>query len=188
MNDQFNNDETIRLLKSDDGSHFEVVYKTYFAPLYAFATQYLNRDEAKEVVQDTMLWLWENRGSLIAEMSLKSLLFTIVKNKCLNQKHHEKIKSRIYETLKAKYEEQFNEPDLYFENELFSLFQESLEKLPEKHRQTFEMSRMEGMTHKKIADSLGVSPQTVNYRLCKALEILRKDLKDYLPILLIVLS
>lgn len=185
MNDQFNNDETIHLLKSDDGSHFEVVYKIFFAPLYSFATQYLNSDESKEVVQDTMLWLWENRATLIAEMSLKSLLFTIVKNKCLNQINHEKTKSRVHETLKAKYEEQFNEPNFYYENELFTLLQDALEKLPENNRQAFEMSRIGGMTHKKIADSLGVSPQTVNYRLSKALQALRKELKDYLPLIML---
>lgn len=187
MNILYNNEETIRLLKTDHGAYFEVVYKYYFAPLYAYATQYLEKEDAKEVVQDTMLWLWENRSSLIAEMSLKSLLFTIVKNKSLNRSSREKIKNRIHEAIKMKYENRFDDPDFYFENELFTLFHKAMERLPENFRQAFEMSRMDGLTHKEIAERLCVSPQTVNYRLSKALEILRDELKDYLPIFLIML-
>lgn len=120
-------------------------------------------------------------------MSLKSLLFTIVKNKCLNKTNHEQMKNRIHETLKEKYQDQFENPDFYLENELFQLFHDALDRLPENFRQAFEMSRMDGLTHKEIAEQLGVSPQTVNYRLGKALEILRKELKEYLPIFLVML-
>lgn len=178
------NEGTISLLKKDNGAFFEMVYEYYFTPLYAFATQYVKHEDAKEVVQDTMLWLWENRTSLIAELSLKSLLFTIVKNKCLNRYKRDQVKNRVIESIKEKHREQFEDPDFYLENELFQLFQAALEKLPEKMREAFEMSRLEGMTHKEIARQLSVSPQTVNYRLSKALQILRTELKDYLPIIL----
>lgn len=184
MDNLKNNEETIRLLKTDNGEYFEIVYKHYFAPLYSFATQYIISEEAEGVVQDTMLWLWENRATLIEELSLKSLLFTIVKNKCLNLTNHQHLKSRIHESLREKYLEQFENPDFYLENELFSLFQKAMDKLPEALRQAFELSRMDGFTHKEIAEQLGVSPQTVNYRLGKALGILREELKDYLPIFL----
>lgn len=59
-----NNEKTIRLLKDDNGVYFEIVYKHYFAPLYSFATQYLVREKAEGVVQETMLWLWENKKHL----------------------------------------------------------------------------------------------------------------------------
>lgn len=182
------NEKTISLLKKDNGEFFEIVYKHYFRPLYMFATQYVEHEDAKEVVQDTMLWLWKNRVSLISELSLKSLLFTIVKNKCLNRYKRDSIKNRILESIKEKQKEQFEDPDFYLENELFNLFQAALEKMPDKIRVAFEMSRMEGLTHKEIAQQLEVSPKTVNYRLGKALEILRLELKDYLPILLFLLS
>lgn len=186
MSELNNNVETIRLLRIDNGEYFEVVYKYYFASLYAYATQYVQKEVAEGLVQDTMLWLWENRTSLISELSLNSLLFTIVKNKCLNRINHEKTKNRIHESIKEKYQHIFDEPDFYLENELINLFRDALERLPETYRQTFEMSRKDGMTHKEIAAKLGVSHQTINYRLGKALEILRRELKDYLPIFLIL--
>lgn len=184
MDNLQNNQETIRLLKTGGDVYFEVVYKYYFASLFSYATQYVEGEDAKEVVQDTMLWLWENRSSLIEDLSLKSLLFTIVKNKCLNRTNREQLKLRIHESIREKYQDQFQDPDFYLENELFSLFQQALDKLPDALRQAFELSRMDGLTHKEIAEKLGVSPQTVNYRLGKALGILREELKDYLPIFL----
>ena len=187
MNALPDNEKTIRLLKADDGLFFEKVYKHYFAALYAFATRYLDGEEAKEVVQDVMLWLWENRASLIPEMSLKSLLFTMVKNRCLNRVRHEKKKSRTLEAIREKYEPIFDDPDFYLESELFTLFNDVLKRLPESYREAFEMSRFDGMTHKEIADLLNVSRQTVNYRLSKALEILREELKDYMPVLFLLL-
>lgn len=187
MNDFSDNTEVIHKLRVDNGAYFEGVYKYYFPFLYSFATQYIESEDAKEVVQETMLWLWENRGTLIAEMSLKSLLFTIVKNKCLNRKNREHIKNRIHSAIQEKYEQTFSEPDFYLENELFALFQKALENLPNEFREAFEMSRMDGMTHKEIAEQLNVSKQTINYRLGKALQILKVELRDYLPILLALL-
>lgn len=174
-------DEIIKLLKDDDGTCFEKVYRHYFAPLYSFATQYLDGEEAEDVVQETMMWLWEHRQTLIPEMSLKSLLFTIVKNRCINSVNHSQLVNRIHDLLGEKIRREFEDPDFYLESELFNLFRETLNTLPGNIRTVYEMSRTGGMTHKEIADKLDVSPQTVNYRLCKALEILRKGLRDFLP-------
>ncbi len=178
------NNETIRMLRSGDEAAFDSVYKFYYKGLCAFASQYISFDESQEVVQDTMMWLWENREQLIPEMSLKSLLFMIVKNKSLNRISHVQVKNRIHQELMKKYENQFNNPDFYIENELMQLYSEVLKKLPEDLKEAFLMNRVEGLTHKEIADKLQVSPQTVNYRIGQALKFFRTELKDYLPFFL----
>lgn len=174
----------ISLLKHDKGPYFEVVYKYYFTPLYAYATQFVENEDAKEIVQETMLWLWENKMQLTPELSLKSLLFTIVKNKSLNRDNHLRMKSRVLENIRLKYENQFDNPDFYTEKELNHILYETLDKLPDKLREVFEMSRFDGLTHKEIAEQLHVSPQTVNYRLGKVLDIFREKLKDYFPLVI----
>lgn len=178
------NNETIRMLRSGDEAAFDSVYKFYYKGLCAFASQYISFDESQEVVQDTMMWLWENREQLIPDMSLKSLLFMIVKNKSLNRISHVQVKNRIHQELMKKYENQFNNPDFYIENELMQLYSEVLKKLPEDLKEAFLMNRVEGLTHKEIADKLQVSPQTVNYRIGQALKFFRTELKDYLPFFL----
>lgn len=178
------NYETIRMLRSGNEDVFDSVYKFYYKGLCAFASQYVSFDESQEVVQDTMMWLWENRERLIPEMSLKSLLFMIVKNKSLNRISHVQIKNRIHQELREKYESQFGNPDFYIENELMQLYSEVLKKLPDDLKEAFLMNRVEGLTHKEIAEKLQVSPQTVNYRIGQALKFFRTELKDYLPFFL----
>lgn len=186
---EFNNSKDIVYqLKAGNEECFEEVFKYYFKPLSAFATQYVSGEVAQEIVQDTMIWLWENKESIIEEMSLKSLLFTIVKNKCLNKVKTLQIRTRVHNDIVEKYREQFESSSFYLEKELYSLYAEALEKLPENYRVCFEMSRKEKLTHKEIAELLHVSPQTVNYRIGKALEILREELKDYLPLLLLLFT
>lgn len=175
-------------IRSGNEDIFDEVYRYYFRGLCAFSSQYVTRTEAEEIVQDTMMWLWENRNTLIPEMSLKSLLFVIVKNKSLNRISHNQIKSRVHQEIIDKFENQFEDPDFYLENELLNMFSEAIKKLPEEYRNAFEMNRMEGLTHKEIAERMNVSPQTINYRIGQALKILRVELKDYLPILLFLLQ
>ena len=182
------NKEIIRLLKSNNIDCFEEVFKYYFKPLCAFASQYVSGEDAEEIVQETMMWLWENRETIIEELSLKSLLFTIVKNKCLNKVKALKIRSKIHNDIIEKHREQFESPDFYLEKELYNIFREALSKLPDNEREVFIMSRKQLLTHKEIALILKVSPQTVNYRLGKALEALRVELKDYLPLFLLLFA
>lgn len=138
--------------------------------------------ESEEIVQDVMMWLWENRKSLVADMSLKSLLFTIVRNKCLNTISHIQVKQQVHERLYAKFQEQFENPDFYI-GELMALASKAIRELPDEYRKAFEMNRFEEMTYNEIAERTGVSPKTIAYRISQALKILRTELKDYIPLL-----
>ena len=69
-------------------------------------------------------------------------------------------------------------------NELSERLHEAIRQLPDSYREAFLMHRFKDMTYKEIADELGVSVQTVNYRISQALKILCVELKDYLPLLL----
>ena len=179
---------TTAQLRAGDQHAFEALYRQYYKGLCAFAAQYIPLSEAEEVVQDTMMWLWEHRESLDEQLSLKTLLFTIVKNKALNLVTHEEIRRRVHQEIVDKLREAFEESDLYLNHELFSLYRQALAKLPPEVRQAFEMNRHRHLTHKEIAQQLGVSPQTVNYRIGQALKLLRSELKDYLPLILLLLS
>ena len=115
-------------------------------------------------------------------MSLKSLLFTIVRNKCLNTISHIQVKQQVHERLYAKFQEQFENPDFYI-GELMALASKAIRELPDEYRKAFEMNRFEEMTYNEIAERTGVSPKTIAYRISQALKILRMELKDYIPLL-----
>ena len=174
-------------LKAGDTEAFNALYRHYFRALVVYASRIVSADKAEEAVQETMLWLWENRTSLVVPVSLKSLLFVSVRNRALSMAGRTMIRSRIYQTIALRCDEMLDDPDFYLNNELERLFEQALAKLPDEFRLAFMMNRSEGKSHKEIAAELHVSPQTVNYRICQALRILRKELRDYLPLLLLLL-
>lgn len=180
------NKSIITALKAGDEQVFDMVYRYYFRKLCAFCSQYVReQEEVEEVVQETMMWLWECRHTLIEDLTLKTLLFTIVKNKALNRVSHFEIRRKVHQEIVDKYKEKFTNPDFYLSDELFRLYEEALKKLPKEYQEAYEMNRKLHLTHKEIAEKLKVSPQTVNYRIGQALKLLRIALKDYLPLFII---
>ena len=147
------------------------------------------RRYAEEIAQDTMLWLWEHREDEIIRLSLLKYLLKVVYRKALNRIEQEEVKlradTRFYQDL---VENALEEADLYAVDELSEKLHEAIRQLPETYRQAFLMHRFKGKTYKEIAEELGVSVQTVNYRIGQALKLLSVELKDYLPLLLFLLS
>ena len=77
-----------------------------------------------------------------------------------------------------------DDTNFYLIEELTIRIQEAVETLPESYKEAFVMHRFKNMSYKEIAEILGVSPKTIDYRIQQALKQLRKELKDYLPLLL----
>ena len=186
--DILDNRLVIRRLNAGDRQCFEACYRFYYKGLCSFASRWVSLPVAEDIVQDTMLYIWENRDRLMEELSLKGLLFMIVRNKSLDRISSQKVHSRVHQQLEKRFADQFDSPDFYLGTELARLYREALAQLPEQTRRIFEMSRRMGMTHQQIAAELGVSPQTVNYHISQALRTLGVALKDYLPLLLWLLS
>ena len=169
----------ISLLRQGDAEAYKQLYLKYYAPLCEYASQFVTDDDAEDLVQDFMLFIWEIHENLIIEKSLKSYLFVSIKHRCINhmkkKQVYQQIQAKIYENIK----DQFEDPDSYLINELEELIQKTISELPEKYRKVFTMSRYEVQTNVKIAAKLGISVKTVEYRISQALKILRVKLKDY---------
>ncbi len=177
----------------NDKRAFKEIYTIYFIPLFHLSSHYLgDNDEAKGVVQDAFMKLWEMRAELNRNSNLRNFLFTLVKNNCLNilkrrqilLKHHENIREI---ELRYQYESLSRINDNYMElDELKDRIDEAIKKLPEHCRIVFEMSRFEDMKNQEISEKLGITQKAVEARMTKALKILREELKDYLPIFLLL--
>ena len=162
----------------------EIAYKQlfikYYSPLCEYASQYISDDDAEELVQELMLFIWETRESILIESSLKSYLFIATKHRYLDfikkNQYHEQVHSEIYEKLK----DQFEDPDYYMLEDLSVQIQKAIDELPENYRETFALSRFGEQTNVQIAAMQGISVKTVEYRITQSLKILRVKLKDYL--------
>ena len=167
-------------LRRGNNDAYKQLFITYYSPLCEFASQYISDDDAEELVQELMLYIWETRESIIIESSLKSYLFTATKHRCLNfikkNQNHEQVHSEIYEKLK----DQFEDPDYYMLEDLSVQIQKAIDELPENYRETFALSRFGEQTNVQIAAMQGISVKTVEYRITQSLKILRVKLKDYL--------
>lgn len=188
MVDTQDNRKVVELLRAGDEDCFHALFLRYYKPLCTYATRFVLPARAEELVQDTLMWIWENRTTLLPEMPLKSLLFTIVKNKSINSASRSSMRNRIFRELADSYEERLDDPDLYVEGELLQRLEEALRKLPPEFQRTFRMHRLEGLTHREIAEALHVSPQTVNYRIGQTVRLLRAELKEYWPLIALLLG
>jgi RNA polymerase sigma-70 factor (ECF subfamily) len=177
-------------LKEGKETAFEMIFRTYYQPLCKYAYSFLNdKDEAEEVVQASFISIWEKRGELSIQTSLKSYLYRMVRNACLNVIKHEKVKQQHAQVQLAggeQAQESSSQPVLA--SELEQKIYESMKLLPEQCRLVFQLSRFEGLKYQEIADQLDISVKTVENQVGKALKIMRTQLKEYLPLFLIFIN
>lgn len=174
-------------LKHRDKIVFDYVFNFYYSSLCSFAVQYLNdRDECEDLVQDFFVSLWTGSHELDIRTSLRSYLFTSVKNRCLDLQKHQKAANRYKEFILFSAERGDNPTERYFsESELRQAIQKSLEKLSPRCREIFELNRIRGLSNREISEKLGISKRTVELQISNSLKILRKELLDYLPVWMI---
>lgn len=182
----------IQQLRQGNEKAFEQIVESYWPRIHAFANIYiLDKEVAKEIVQDIFLALWDQRGSLSNETCLITYLMVVGRNKCLNY-----LKSLQYDTVPI---DELSENAVYQRSNIYALeddsleilmakeltnaISSSLEKLPDRTQEIFMMSRYNGLKNKEIADQLGISTKSVEYHITSALKQLRSDLaKDYLTV------
>jgi len=160
---------------------FEQLFREYFTPLMFFAKKILvDEDDAREVVHTVFINLWEKREEIDLSRSLKSYLFTSVHNRSLNVvRERKKFSSEEVPDLAGEWDVSVQIESMELEEKI----RETIDTLPEKCRQIFELNRFEGLKYSEIAEQLGISVKTVENQMSKALKILREKLLKYLTIL-----
>jgi len=168
---------------------FEKIFIQYFPKVKNFATLLLKSEqEAEDVAQDIFVKLWE-QPELWKDNFIRNYLYTMVKNHVLNRIKHKnietdyinsKINSQTIEEIA-----EFKDPlDNLYHEELALLLKLSLEQLPEKRRQVFEMSRFQHLGNQEIAEKLDLSVRTVEQHIYLVL----KDLKKLFLIAIFLIS
>ena len=174
-------------IQKGDQKAFDTLFRKYYPTLCAFGHRFVDLEDAEEIVQDSLLWIWEYRENLIIETSLNSYLYKMIYRKALNKLAHidavQRADTRFYEDM----QDIIQDTDVYQIEELTLRIKSAVANLPENYREVFIMHRFQNMSYKEIAKILEISPKTVDYRIQQALKQLRIDLKEYLPLLLPIL-
>jgi RNA polymerase sigma-70 factor (ECF subfamily) len=133
--------------------------------------------------------VWEKRETLAIRTSVRPYLYAMVRNACLNILKHEKIKQKyVGEEMALADRSHDSVADAVASNELEYRIKVAMEELPEQCRMVFKLSRFEELKYAEIADQLNISIKTVENHMGKALRIMREQLKDYLPVIIVLLN
>lgn len=130
---------------------------------------------------------WQKHQQIIPADSFKNYFFLSVKNSSLNYLKHKKIEARYLKELgDLSNQHLVYDPDLYLATELQAKIKSSIDLLPERCREIFMMSRIQGMKNDEIAKELDLSKRTIETQISNALKVLRVELKDYMGLLLFI--
>ncbi|MCG8409793.1 MAG: RNA polymerase sigma-70 factor [Bacteroidales bacterium] len=171
----------VRKIREGNIYEFEVLFKKYYEMLCAFGYKYLeNIEQIEEVVQDTFYNIWKNRTNLNIKTSMKSYLYTAVKNNCLQVLRTRSLDIKYENYYKANQSNKSISPIQELNaKELAKIIDKTLNALPERCQKIFRMSRYEGFKYQEIADKLKISVKTVEANMSKALKSFRGELKEY---------
>jgi len=174
----YNSDkEIIQGIKAGDKRALTILYNTYWKVLYISSYNILkNKEVCEEIIQDVFIDIWNKQQELKIKVSLKSYLYACVRYKVFAEFKKNKI-IRV---------ELFNELDkrLQYTTPETKMMHDELEKeitfivgsLPNKCKKVYQLSRNEQLSHKEIAEMLGISVKTVENHITNALRVLRTSL------------
>ncbi|MCG8581625.1 MAG: RNA polymerase sigma-70 factor [Bacteroidales bacterium] len=183
--------DTLELLQKGDEDMYRNIFNQLQPALVIYAKEYVpDADMASNLVQEAFLKLWEKRQNIKLGTFLNAYLYKSVRNLCLNYLRHLKVQDKYvgnvqqiqlnYEALKDKSAERL------LEGEIMERIQQAVEKMTPQCRRVFELSRFEGKSYKEIAREIGIAEKTVENQMGKALKVARAELKEFLPITILL--
>jgi RNA polymerase sigma-70 factor (ECF subfamily) len=191
------NADIITPLKVFSERDFGSFYNSYYKRFYRYACYYVNNTQtAEDITHDAILYYWENRDRISPDTDVPGYILLTVKNKCLNHLKHLQVEAEYGKNYMELYEWEINarimtlEDEQYadiFTKDILDIVTKSLTRLPKQTQDIFIKNRFEQKARKEIALEMGVSLQKIDYHINKANDHLYRDLKDYLPLIILFL-
>lgn len=170
---------------------FNQFFTDYQQGFVSFACSYVHDEVvAEDIVIESMMYYWENKGRLPADTNIPAYVLTAIKHKCIDYLRHQQIRQDTSEELYQLYTWELStristledfEPSNVFTAEILEIVKKTLDSLPEQTRRIFVMSRYENKSHKEIAETVGITVKGVEFHITKTTKVLRQALQDYLP-------
>ena len=170
----------LRLIEGNEDAFCEL-YAAYKSRLIYFAMRFLkSREYAEDIFQDAFTTIWQSRRFLNPDASFSSYLYIIVRNRILNQLRDLANEDKLKEDILSQAVDYSNDTkNEILANDLSRIISQALSQLTARQREIFEMSREQQMSHKEIADALGISANTVQEHISLSLRTIRTYLQKY---------
>lgn len=155
--------------------NYEIIFNNYSKSMRNYMYYKCgDLQQAEDIVQDAFIKLWNNCKKVIFEKA-KSYLFTIANNAFLNEIAHKKVVQN-YQKLNLKVSTNLTPEFLMEEKEFMEKLKAAIDKLPEKQREVFLLSRIDKKKYAEIAEITGITVKAVEKRMSQALVTLREKI------------
>jgi len=184
-------------LKEGNPSAFEELFKQTFPRMLGYCKLFIHdQAQANDLVQECFVKLWEKRNTIKTTQSIESLLFVMLRNKCLNYLRDQKLRDyeKDIESIKENelqylYQLDFiGKEEKTLEESLIEAIRASVEKLPEKRKLVFIKAKIEGKKNKDVAEELGISLKAVEKHLHQAKEQIRTEVLEKFPLFAVIIA
>jgi RNA polymerase sigma-70 factor (ECF subfamily) len=173
---QRSEEQIIQGIREGNQLCFQSVFSDYYDRLCQYAFTILrDMDEAEDLVQTMFVKWWERREEIIINQTVKAYLYRSVYNLCINELEHRQVKQKHLDHTTQEWANEKQQPEV-FPNELEESISSAINQLPEQCKIIFKMSRYDELRYTEIANKLGISPNTVENQISKALKFLRTQL------------
>jgi len=178
----YSDHELIAQLGADSEEALSELYGRYWDKLLAVAVNRLGVEtEAEECVQDVFLSLWKRRREIVLHHALSTYLWVAVKHQVINRLDTRYAKKTLRTTELVDEMTVPSSEEVLLEKELREQIETTINRLPEKCRMVYRLSREEGKSNKEIAEELNISEKTVEGHVTRALRDIRTDLALLVP-------
>ena len=182
LKQNFKNDAEALLQMSDgNAAAYRFLFDHYFTDLCNFLLIYLHSKElSEEIALEIFTFIWEKRQTLQIKANFKSFLFSSAKNRAISlyRKEQKKMFTSI-DPGQSVFLDDSSSQQLMENNELREIINTAINKLPGKSKQIYQLAWEENLSHKEIAEQLGITPKTVENHVGIALRKLRESLNPY---------
>ena len=170
----------------NDKQEFDLFFKKYYTLFLSFACRYrLDKEEARDIVQDVFIAYWEQHENFDSVPATKAFFYRSISNRCLNFLKHEDVKSRYAESqMETMESEEFIQESIIRE-EISFIIRKKIKQLTPREQEVLILS-LQNKSNQEIADLLSLSLPTVKSHKMHAYARLRTEL-DELRFLLLIL-
>jgi RNA polymerase sigma-70 factor (family 1) len=174
-----NHDNLVARIKRDDHEAFKLIFNDLYASLLAYVITFTHdQAEAKDIVQNSFIILWDKRKGLSENSSLKSYLHTVAYNLCVSRYRKNQFKSKVFDELKLIALNNRIADDTSVQEERTKKLLVLIENLPSKCKQIVLLNKRDGIKYKDIAVMLNISTKTVESQMRIAFKKIRKGFKN----------
>ena len=169
-------------IRAGDAKAFELVFRTYYQPLCAFAFRFVRDSAAAEdLVQDVFGAVWTTRATIQIKTSVRAYLYTSVRNRALNVRKHEAVVDDWDRDESNDHVRELHpppiQPDALLDRKLLEArLEAAFDSLPERAATALRLRWRDELSHAEIAEAMGISVKGVEKLLSRGLRALRESL------------